>query len=383
MFNVCTFNMHDGYAEALLRGLRKGILAEQNYMALRTCTSLKDVKAAFAGTDYEDFLKDFKEDDITTLKSELKRKLANEVEYLQQVSGPELQKFIQLIRHRYMIDNVITIIECNKTGTRDDVTRSRMEDLGHLPEIEGLLKMKMQKIDEIYEDVLMDTEVGSYFFAFLDKELKNSENKQISIVQNALQDLKPEKIKNSLKKFWLENFYLYCQGLEDMSRDIMMNLLEFEADCQAIQVVYNSLVFDHQNQEDERKKMIPFFGKMYPIVTSQLIKANTFDMLKDALLIYPEYYNLVKDAPDPKKLDEFDLQSGLKTLDDYMLEELTKRYSLAFEQQFHYGCFYAYIRIKEQEIRNVMWLIELITLERSKDSTQSKLKKNYILPFNY
>ena len=383
MYNICTFNMNDGYAEALLRGLRKGILSEQNYMSLRTCVSLKDVKAAFAGTDYEDFIKNFREDDITSLKSELKKKLANEIEYVQQVSGPELQKFIQLVRHRYMIDNVITIIECNKSGTRDDVTRSRMEDLGHLPEIEGLLKMKMQKIDEIYEDVLMDTEVGSYFFFFLDKETKNSENKQISIVQNALQDLKPEKIKNSLKKIWLENFYLYCQSLEGMTRELMMNLLEFEADCQAIQVVYNSLAFDNSNQEDERRKMIPFFGKLYPLSTGNMIKANTFDMLKDALAPYPEYFNLVKDAPDPKKLDEFDLQSGLKTLDDYMFEELSKRYSLAFEQQFHYGCFYAYIRIKEQEIRNVMWLIELISLEKSKESSQSKLKRNYILPFNY
>ena len=383
MYNICTFNMNDGYAEALLRGLRKGILSEQNYMSLRTCVSLKDVKAAFAGTDYEDFIKNFREDDITSLKSELKKKLANEIEYVQQVSGPELQKFIQLVRHRYMIDNVITIIECNKSGTRDDVTRSRMEDLGHLPEIEGLLKMKMQKIDEIYEDVLMDTEVGSYFFFFLDKETKNSENKQISIVQNALQDLKPEKIKNSLKKIWLENFYLYCQSLEGITRELMMNLLEFEADCQAIQVVYNSLAFDNSNQEDERRKMIPFFGKLYPLSTGNMIKANTFDMLKDALAPYPEYFNLVRDAPDPKKLDEFDLQSGLKTLDDYMFEELSKRYSLAFEQQFHYGCFYAYIRIKEQEIRNVMWLIELISLEKSKESSQSKLKRNYILPFNY
>lgn len=65
-----------------------------------------------------------------------------------------------------------------------------------------------------------------------------------------------------------------------------------------------------------------------------------------------------------------------------MFEELTKRFSIAFEQQFHFACFYAYIRIKEQEIKNIIWLVELISLERSKD-TGSKLKKNYILPFQY
>lgn len=315
MTSIITFNIQDGYAESLLRSLRKGILSDQNYISLRTCNSLKDVKAAFVGSDYEEFLKEFNEEDITTLKVILKRKLSDEVEYLQLVSGPQLQKFIQIIRHKYMIDNVITIIECNKNGSRDDITKSRMEPLGYLPEIDGLLKMKMQKIDEIYEDVLMDTEVGCYFFAFLEKELKSSENKQISVVQNALSELKPEKIKNYLKKIWLENFFLFVQELDDTTREIMMDLLQFEADCQAIQVVYNSLAYDfNSTQEEERKKVIPFFGKLYPTVTNNMVKASSIEMLKEALAVYPEYFNLVKDAPDPRKLEEFDLQSGLKTI---------------------------------------------------------------------
>lgn len=103
---------------------------------------------------------------------------------------------------------------------------------------------------------------------------------------------------------------------------------------------------------------------------------------------------MIRDVPDPKKIDDFSLQMGLKTLgnlmkllicfiflDDVMFEELTKKYSIAFEQQFHYACFYAYIKIKEQEIKNIVWLAEMISLD-VKDSG-SKLKKNYVLPFNY
>ena len=63
-----------------------------------------------------------------------------------------------------------------------------------------------------------------------------------------------------------------------------------------------------------------------------------------------------------------------------MFEESMKKYSIAFEQQFHYACVYAYIKIKEQEIKNIIWLAEMISLD--KDSS-SKLKKGYILPFNY
>jgi V-type H+-transporting ATPase subunit d len=318
MQELVTFNIQDGYAESLLRGMRKGILSDQNYISLRTCNSFKDIKGAFAGTDYEDFLTNFNDEDTSSLKKVLKEKLNYEVEYLQLVSGQQLQKFMQIIRHKYMIDNIITIIECNKNGTRDDVTKSRMEPLGYLPEIEGLLKMKMQKIEEIYEDVLIDTEVGCYFFAFLDKALKKSDVKQISVVQDAFKDLSPEKIKNYLKKIWLENFYLFCQELDGTSRDIMMDLLEFEADCQAIQVVYNSLTLDfNQSQEEERKKNIPFFGKLYPIVTNVMVKSSSIEMLRDSLMAFPEYYNLVKDAPDPKKIEEFDLQAGLKTMGKY------------------------------------------------------------------
>ena len=49
-------------------------------------------------------------------------------------------------------------------------------------------------------------------------------------------------------------------------------------------------------------------------------------------------------------------------VDEVTNEELimTRKFSIAysdwmaFEEQFHYGCFYAYLKLKEQEIKNVM-----------------------------
>ncbi len=37
-------------------------------------------------------------------------------------------------------------------------------------------------------------------------------------------------------------------------------------------------------------------------------------MLKDCLVPFPNYYNMIKDIPDPKKIDDFNIQSGLRTL---------------------------------------------------------------------
>ena len=380
MADLVFFNVDDGYSEALLRGFRKSILGEQQYTALRNTTNLKDFKSVLIDTDYSDYVKDYAENDTSALKMLLKKKLADEIDQVQSVAGPDLDKFIEMIRHKYMIDNVINIIEGIKNKTDKNVIESRNEPLGYLKEISGLLKLEYKKIEDLYEDVLIDTEVGVYFSKFLEEVLASSDNKNVSTINNYLQALKPEEIKNYLKKIWLEYFYHFCKTLNPTTSEIMEKLLKYEADCQTIQIVYNSLAYNNQFQEQERKKVIPYFGFLYPETTTQLIKCNSLEQLKQILQPFPDYYELVREIPDPKKVDEFGLQSGLKTLDDLMFKESMKRYSIAFEQQFHFACFYAYIKIKEQEIKNIMLLADMNAFDKD---IGSKVKKAYILPFDY
>ena len=380
MADLVFFSVDDGYTEALLRGFRKSILGEQQYAALRNTSNLKDFKSVLIDTDYSDYVKDYTETDTSALKMLLKKKLADEIDQVQSVAGPELDKFIEMIRHKYMIDNVINIIEGIKNKTDKNVIESRNEPLGYLKEISGLLKLDYKKIEDLYEDVLIDTEVGVYFSKFLEEVLSASDNKNVATINNFLQALKPEEIKNYLKKIWLEYFYHFCKTLNPTTAEIMEDLLKYEADCQTIQIVYNSLAYNNQFQEEERKKVIPYFGFLYPETTTQLIKCNSLEQLKQILQPFPDYYELVKEIPDPKKLDEFGLQSGLKTLDDLMFKESMKRYSIAFEQQFHFACFYAYIKIKEQEIKNIMLLADMNAFDKE---IGSKVKKAYILPFDY
>ena len=380
MSDLVFFNVDDGYSEALLRGFRKSILGEQQYTALRNTTNLKDFKAVLIDTDYSDYVKDYTETDTSALKMLLKKKLADEIDQVQSVAGPDLDKFIEMIRHKYMRDNVINIIEGIKNKTDKNVIEARNEPLGYLKEISGLLKLDYKKIEDLYDEVLIDTEVGVYFSKFLEEVLASSDNKNVATINNFLQGLKPEEIKNYLKKIWLEYFYHFCKTLNPTTSEIMEDLLKYEADCQTIQIVYNSLAYNNQFQEEERKKVIPNFGYLYPETTTQLIKCNSLEQLRQILQPYPDYYELVKEIPDPKKLDEFGLQSGLKTLDDLMFKESMKRYSIAFEQQFHFACFYAYIKIKEQEIKNIMLLADMNAFDKE---IGSKVKKAYILPFDY
>jgi len=285
--------------------MRQGFLNDTNYTLLRGCKDLKEFKNVLSETDYFEFIKDYSEQDTTSLKVLLKKKLADEIDYIQGNCGPDLQKFIQIIRHNYMIDNVINIIEGSKNRTNKEIILSRSEPLGYLPEIAGLINLEdVRKLDELYEDVLIDTEVGYYFSQFLDETLSSTENKNVQTIQNFLQELKPEKIKNSLKKIWMENFKNYCKTLNGTTTEIMDELLNFEADCQAIQIVYNSLAYESTNQfqEAERKKTLPHFGNLYPSVTQVLLKCATFEILKECLAPFNTYKNMIDLAPDPKKL---------------------------------------------------------------------------------
>ena len=83
-----------------------------------------------------------------------------------------------------MINNVINIIDCNSSNKINIIS------FRFFPEIEGLLNLDVKKIDELYEDILIDTEVGYYFSQFLEEILKISNLKDVSTINNYLQYLK-------------------------------------------------------------------------------------------------------------------------------------------------------------------------------------------------
>ena len=53
-----------------------------------------------------------------------------------------------------------------------------------------------------------------------------------------------------------------------------------------------------------------------------------------------------------------------KSLEDQFFELEVNLNRLSFEQQFHYGMYYAYVKIKEQEIRNIVWIAECISQDQ-------------------
>jgi vacuolar-type H+-ATPase subunit C/Vma6 len=56
--DMTTFNIHHGFTESLVRGMRNSFLADSDYHHLTQCESLEDVKLNLTESDYSDALAD-------------------------------------------------------------------------------------------------------------------------------------------------------------------------------------------------------------------------------------------------------------------------------------------------------------------------------------
>lgn len=87
-----------------------------------------------------------------------------------------------------------------------------------------------------------------------------------------------------------------------------------------------------------------------------------------ALSSYP-YYRGVFEKFSNSSPDDF-------SIDDEFYKGEVRLYELAFESQMHFGVFYAYFKLKEQEVRNLVWIAECL-LQKRKDQIM-----NYIPIFS-
>jgi V-type H+-transporting ATPase subunit d len=103
-----------------------------------------------------------------------------------------------------------------------------------------------------------------------------------------LDELNIEIIRNTLYKAYLEDFYAYCQTLGEPTASSMAQILAFEADRRAINITINSL--NTELSKDDRAKLFPSIGSLFPDGSTKLGKAEDADQVKSIVDGYQVRY---------------------------------------------------------------------------------------------
>lgn len=242
-----------------------------------------------------------------------------------------LGTFLDYLTYPFMIDNLILLI----TGTLHDRDIAELIDKCHpLGLFDSMASLCIASTpEELYREIVVDTPLAPYF----------SE----CVALEDLTDINIEIIRNTLYKAYLEDFYQVCMKLGGSTAELMGEILQFEADRRAINITLNS--FGTELTKDEREKLYPTIGVLFPEGIGRLARADDAQAVGSAIEPYGTYRKLFQTAAD--NID--------KSLEDAFFEHEVFLCKQTFEMQFHYAIFYAYLRLKEQEVRNILWISEV------------------------
>ncbi|KAK9235814.1 V0 complex, c/d subunit of ATPase [Lipomyces kononenkoae] len=339
------FNENNGYIEGIVRGYRSGLLTSAIYSNLTQCDTLEDLKLQLSATDYGNFLANVPGSLSTSIIAEkATQKLIEEFRYIRAQAVQPLSKFMDYITYAYMIDNVALLI----TGTlHERDTHELLERCHPLGWFESLPALCVAtNVEELYNTVLIDTPLAPYF-----KDCLSAAD---------LDDLNIEIIRNTLYRAYLEDFYAFCKNLAPPSNQVMAALLEFEADRRVINITLNS--FGTDITRDERLQLSPKFGKLYSSGTEALASADDIEQVRITVESIGDYKGF------------FDTSNNKSLEDHFYLREMELCRN-AFTQQFTYSAIWAWVKAKEQEIRNITWIAECIA------QNQKERIQNYISVF--
>ncbi|MES1911487.1 MAG: hypothetical protein MHM6MM_003909 [Cercozoa sp. M6MM] len=361
--SLLTFNVNHGFLDGLMRGFKSAFLKAQDYRQLAQCETLEDARLFLGDTDYADAMRKLdqseEEDGHHVLTPDaivnaVRGKFHEEFELLRTQSRGALRTFLNMIQAEYMIANVCFLVMSVVRGTDPEKALAALNPIGYFPALRRILAFDSREdtLNELYATVLIDTPVAKYFEAYF-RSQSDSASDSVVNMRAAFNEEDISYITQMLQKLWLEDFYRHCsETLSGESREVMRMLLEFEADKRALNIMVNS--FDTPLNSDfkrdsDRKALFCNFGRLYPEAIQQFSAVSDRQQLANVLRQYPLHYALWQRA-----------EAEDKDIEDALFEQEVAFNRHGFDGQSHLASFWSFVRLREQEKRNIFWIVECI-----------------------
>ena len=344
--NLLDFNTHSGDLEAIVHGHKDGFLRSEEYNNLTQCDSLADLKSQLQVTSYGNFLQSADSGALTSriVKDKATEKLCADFLELRGWAEPALAKFLDFIQYEFMIGNVLKLVLGGRQnasgGTSSLDLLTRCHPLGLFPGIATLTAAT--GIDEMFETVLVDSPIGRFFSSSATQ-------------RRDLDELSIEYIRGVLQKNYLDAFYaMVIDEMGGETATVMGRVLEFEADRLVLTVTCNTCGMKELLPAD-RRKLFPNFGSLVDF-QEELSTVESIEQLVERLKhSHPDYAELFENGRGGS------LAGASKSLEKQFQQMAVNVYKDALSRQFQFGVFYGWVKLKEIEIQNLMWISECIT----------------------
>lgn len=360
---MLTFNSQYGYLESVVRGYRLLMITPEQYSSFCECSTLEDLRMQLNGTSYSP-LTSFLPSPLTaeSISDVLRSDFVNNFQYLKKNSSGKLLSFLKMISFEYQIDNVIYIISSVLHQASSSSSLNLREQSSCLDEImskchplglfDSLSALTMnQDLPELYRTILIDSPIGIFFEECLQGTVSkkfSGDGMDLELCRNAL---------HSVRLQYIKDWIVYNTDSSDSlsgNHHLLIDVISGEADRRTLNMCINSLNSDLTCQEKEG--LMPNFGSLN-LISESLGRCTTLLQVKNIIDSFnPEYSLAVEIASFADGVE-----TSYRSLEQWFNEKEVKNLKELFNYQFSFAPFYAWIRLKEQEIRNIVWIAECIS----------------------